>query len=249
MTDVDAFMEMDAGQTGKDTTKFSWRRELLQAVAMVTAFVGVSFLTSWYMGRDIRPLMLAGFLLYMTAAFALGMRRRWRNAKHPQTSADRGKFSLAELLIFVTGLAFFIGLSAADHLKAQQFWREREQLQVDVASVLGADGRITFQPDGSLQIAICDRTFDDARLARLAEMISQRKSDTNISGIMFGSGANTNSTPPVWPGITDQSIALLIEWRELEMLSVYGTAISDNGREQLRSLPHLNEPSRWMLAK
>ena len=124
------------------------------------------------------------------------------------------------------------------------WWKE---LQVAVARILGSDGRIHFEPDGSLGIAICDRTFDDARLAQLAKMIFQWKADTKISRVLFGSGINTNNTPPVWPGITDQTIPLLMQWQELELLSVYGTAISATGREQLQSLPHLNEYSQRML--
>lgn len=249
MTDVDSLVETNAGRTGKHSAEFSWRRELFLAAMMVVVIIASSFITSWYTGRDIRPLMLTGMILYMTTAFALGMRRRWKNARHPQAATSVRKFSLTELLLFVTGLALFVGLLAADRLESQRFQRERAQFQATAANMLGPDGRITFMPDDSLQIAVCARTFDDERFTRLAEMISHWNADTKISGVMFGTGANTNSTPPVWPGFTDQSIAQLMQWKELELLSVHGTAISAAGREQLRSLPLLNEVSQRQLAK
>lgn len=242
-------METDTSPVGQNSASFSWRKEFLLAAAMVVSIIASHILVSWYKDRDIRPFQLAGLVLFMSTAFAMGTRRRWNNARHPQSSRGTYKFSLAELLIYATGLAFFFGFLAADRLESQRFQREREQLQSAVGQVLGPDGRITFMPDDSLQIAICDRTFDDERFARLAEMISHLNTDTKVSGVMFGTGANTNNTPPVWPGITDQSIPLLMQWQELEWLSLYGTAISANGREQLQSLLHLNEHSRRELAK
>ena len=54
----------------------------------------------------------------------------------------------------------------------------------------------------------------------------------------------TGGTPPVWPGVTDRRVDLLLEWDELEWLSVDGTAISADGRERLLTLPQLNDSSR-----
>lgn len=248
MTDVDSLTGTSTSLVEKNSNEFSWRRELFYATLMVAIICAV-FFSSWNRDRDPRPLILVGMLLYMIVAFALGTRRRWFNAKHPELARSPVRFSLAELLVFATAFAVFSGFLSADLLKPQQIRREHEKLQAATAGVLGPDGQITHEPDGSLQIAICDRTFDDARLARLVEVIFQWEADTKISGVMFGSGANTKNTPPAWPGITDQSVPLLMQWQELKMLSVFGTAISQEGREQLRKLPHLDPRSRAALAR
>lgn len=249
MTADNVPLETNTDRTGENSGSFSWQKELLLATAMVISIIASSLASSWYTGRDIRPWTLAGLLLVMSVAFTLGVRRRWRNTRYPQMSTGATSFSLAELLIYVSALAIFLGFLELDRPAAQQFQRERDELQAAAAGVLGPDGRILFMPDGSLHVAICDRTFDDARLARLAEVIDQWKAGAQISELGFGSGANTNNIPPVWPGITDQSIPLLMQWQELELLSVYGTAISENGREQLRTLPRLNRLSQHMLAR
>jgi hypothetical protein len=80
-------------------------------------------------------------------------------------------------------------------------------------------------------------------------MICAWRSDATINSLSFGSGRTTVGTPAAWPGITDRSVPLILKWDELEWLSVFGTSISDEGCEQLLTLPRLNEFSREQLER
>ena len=223
---------------------FNWRSQALFALAMVAALTAAHLLVGWFNGRGVRPLALAGFVFWITTAFALGSRRRWLKARRPELTLKPWRFSFLELLVLVTGLTLFIGFTIADHHETARVLREHSAFRSSVETLLGVDGRIDFDVDGSLMISVCDRSFDDARLVKLAEKIDDWNQNVSVSRITFGTGMKTGGTPPVWLGVTDRSVDLLLEWDELEWLSLYGTAISADGRERLLTLPRLNDFSR-----
>jgi hypothetical protein len=227
----------------------SWRRELIIGMLIFTMLTGAHWLVGWYNGRGLRPLALVGFLAWVTTAFALSARRRWIKLQRPELALRAWRFSFLELLVLVTGLTLFIGFTIADHHETARVLREQSAFRSSVETLLGVDGRIDFDVDGSLMISVCDRSFDDVRLAKLAEKIDDWNPNVGVSRVTFGTGMKTGGTPPVWPGVTDQSVDLLLEWDELEWLSVDGTAISVDGRKRLLTLPRLNDFSRGGLEK
>jgi hypothetical protein len=229
--------------------RFHLQSELLMGMAIAVVITAAHLMVGWYNGRGVRPLALAGFVFWIATAFGLGARRRWVRARRPELAAGRWKFSFVELLMLFTGLTLFFGFSVADYQESQRYRREQETLQKSSATLLGPDGRIGFEADGSLMISICDRSFDDNRLTQLDALIDDWKHDIGVSRLIFGTGATTGGTPPAWPGVTDRSVAMLLQWDELEWLSLYGTAISKNGRERLLALPRLNKFSRGGLEK
>jgi hypothetical protein len=206
-------------------------------------------LIGWFNGRGFRPLALAGTVFWIMTALALGARRRWIKAQRPELTLELWRFSFLELLVLVTGLTLFIGFTIADHHESARVLRERSAFRSCVETLLGVDGRIDFDIDGSLMISVCDRSFDDARLVKLAEKIDDWNPNIEVSRITFGTGMKSGGTPPAWPGVTDRSVDLLLEWDELEWLSVDGTAIGADGRERLLTLPQLNDFSRGELEK
>jgi len=222
----------------------TWRRELVTGILIFTTITGAHLLIGWYNGRGLRPFALAGFVFWIMTAFALGARRRWIKVHRPELTLKPWRFSFLELLVLVTGLTLFIGFSIADYHESARVLREHSAFRSSVETLLGLDGRIDFDVDGSLMISVCDRSFDDARLVKLAEKIDDWNPNIRISRITFGTGMKTGGTPPVWPGVTDRSVDWLLEWDELEWLSVYGTAISVDGRKRLLTLPRLNDISR-----
>ena len=227
-----------------ENVPFPWRRLLFAFIAVASATTASHLLVGWYNGRGLRPLALAGIVFWITTAVTLGLRRHWLNQRQPELTGRRWKFSTVDLLILVTGLTLFVGFSATEHLESKRLQREQKQLQAQAADVLGPDGRIGFESDGSVTISICDRSFDDDRLGTLAQMIEDWNQDAGVSRLSFGTGMKTGGTPPVWPGVTDRSVDLLLKWDELEWLSVDGAAISDDGHKRLRTLPRLNDLSR-----
>jgi hypothetical protein len=211
---------------------------------MVAALTAAHLLIGWFNGRGFRPLALAGTVFWIMTALALGARRRWIKERRPELTLEPWRFSFLELLVLVTGLTLFIGFTIADHHESARVLRERSAFRSCVETLLGVDGRIDFDIDGSLMISVCDRSFDDARLVKLAEKIDDWNPNIEVSRITFGTGMKSGGTPPAWPGVTDRSVDLLLEWDGLEWLSVYGTAISADGRERLLTLPRLNDFSR-----
>lgn len=240
---------MTPASTDATSTPFPWRRQLLMGVLLVGTIAASQMLVGWYNGRGFRPLTLAGFLIWITTAFALGVRRQWLRQRSPERAERRLQFSILELLVLVTSLTFFLGLTAADQLEWGREHRERERLKAQAAGVLGPDGWIGFEADGSVNISICDRSFDDSRLAELAAMLRGWRPPAKVGWLMFASGQTTGRTPAAWPGVTDRSVPLILEWGELEWLSVFGTSISDAGREELLTLPRLNDFSREQLER
>lgn len=113
--------------------------------------------------------------------------------------------------------------------------------------LLGPDGRASFSPDGGVTITFCDRTFDDDRLAKLAKVIESEGLNDNVVGFLCGSGNKTGGSAAAWPGLTDASLPLILRWKGLELLVVANSAISGDGKAQLRELPHLNEVSLFGL--
>lgn len=222
----------------------SWRRELIIGMVICATLIGAQLLIGWYNGRGLRPLMLAGLLFWVMTTFALGARRRRMKAQRPSSTWKPWRFSFLEMLALFTGLTLFIGLSIADYHETARLFRERSAFRSNAETLLGLDGQVGFDVDGSLMISACDRSFDDARLVKLAQMIEDWSPNVSVSRFSFGTGMKTGGTPPVWPGVTDRSVDLLLEWDELEWLSVYGTVISAEGRERLLTLPRLNDLSR-----
>jgi hypothetical protein len=222
----------------------SWRRELVIGMLIFTMLTGIYLLIGWYNGRGLRPFAVAGFLSWMATTFALSVRRRWIKLRHPELASRSLRFSFLELLVLVTGLTLFIGFTIADYHESARVLRERSALRSNAETLLGLDGHLGFDADGSLTIAVCDRSFDDARLVKLVQMIDDWHQNVGVSRFNFGTSMKTGGTPPVWPGVTDRSVDLLLEWDELEWLSVDGTAISADGRERLLTLPQLNDFSR-----
>lgn len=239
----------DDNGTQPSDLPFNWRSQALFALAMVAALTAAHLLVGWYNGRGFRPFALAGFVFWITTAFALGTRRRWIKARRPELALKAWRFSFLELLVLVTGLTLFIGFTIADHHETTRVLREQSAFRSSVEALLGVDGDTGFAADGSLVITVCDRSFDDARLVKLAEKIDDWNPNVGVSRVTFGTGMNTGGTPPVWPGVTDRSVDLMLEWDELEWLSVYGTAIGADGRERLLTLPRLNDFSRRGLEK
>lgn len=226
-----------------------WRLELIIGVVICATLIGAQLLVGWYNGRGLRPLLLAGLLFWVTTTFALGARRRRMKVQRPQSTLKPWRFSFLEMLALFTGLTLFIGFSIADYQASARVFREQSTFRSSVEPLLGLDGHVGFAADGSLTISVCDRSFDDARLVKLAQMIEDWNQNVSVTRFSFGTGAKTGGTPPVWPGVTDGSVDLLLKWDELEWLSVDGTSISAAGRKRLLTLPRLNDLSRSGLEK
>ncbi len=177
----------------------------------------------------------------------MGLMRRRKRKKETDAAFRWYRFSLAELFVIATGLAVFLGFLGADFSQRHADNRQRERLQATTAPVLGPDGQISHQPDGALLISVCDRSFDDQRLIQLARLLNNQSEDYRIYGLLFGSGMQTSSTPPKWPGITDASVPTLLQWEDMEMLLLGGTSITAEGRKRLAELEALDELSRKQL--
>ena len=103
----------EAGEAPRPS--FSWRRELLQWVALIAAIVGAQLLVGWYNGRGPRLYFVAGFACWLTAFTVMGARRRWLKSCNADIAASRWRFSAAELLLIFTGAIAYIGFTAADY--------------------------------------------------------------------------------------------------------------------------------------
>ncbi|MCA9231360.1 MAG: hypothetical protein KDA57_11950 [Planctomycetales bacterium] len=186
-------------------------------------------------------------MIWLLTVMGLGWRRRLK--KESDSTYRWYRFSLAEMFVIATGLAFFVGFSGAEYNQRRAEFRRHEQLQQKVSQVLGPEGRLDFESDGSLAITVCDRTFDDKRLAELANLIHDDAKSKGVSRVLFGTGLRTAGTPPKWPGITDTSVSLLLQWQDIELLSIEGTDISSEGQRQLLKLEKLDEWSRKVLTR
>jgi hypothetical protein len=226
---------------------FSWRRELALWFAMVLAWTIPHLLIGWYNGRGPRPLLIAGFVLWVSSIMAMGAHRRWKAARSGRSVDKRWRFSTAELFLIVTGIVAWVGFAAADHRDSLHVYRQREKFSALAAPILGPEGRLGFDSHGDISITICDRSFDDDRLGRLAELIRRKDADANVRSLMFGSGTRTAGTPPRWPGVTDRSVDCILRWKQLEWLFIEGTAITRSKHEDLLELPALHEASRTSL--
>jgi hypothetical protein len=222
---------------------FSWRRDVALWAGMILALTVSNILTGWYNGRGTRPWMLAALRGWFTTAMIVGARRRWKLARDGTSSGRRFQVSMAEFLLLATGSVAFVGFTAAEHRASSRVFRERERVSALAAPILGPAGRLGYEPNGDITISICDRTFDDDRLDKLASLISQEMKDAPaVTRLMFGSRPNSNGAPR-WPGVTDRSVEVILRWNRLEWLFIYGTAISADGCQELKTLPALNEHS------
>jgi hypothetical protein len=228
---------------------FSWRREVALWSAMVTVITAPHAVVGWYSGHGPRALHIVGLIFWLSAALLLGAWRRWRRAQGEEVATSRWRFSTGELLLLFSGAILWIGFSAADYRESQRVHREPERMQARAAEVLGIEGRLGFDSDGSMSITVCDRSFDDKRLRSLAALISGWDADSKVRRLMFGSGIKTQGTRPRWPGVTNQSVDLILQWDGLEWLFIEGTAITPAGQEKLLRLPDLNEITRDSLGK
>lgn len=210
---------------------------------MALAWTISSLLVGWYNGRGARPLFLAGMVAWYTSFMIIGARRRWKAARDGTTAGGRLQFSMAELFLIVTGIVALVGFLAAEHRQSLSVHREREKFSALAAPILGPGGRLGFESSGEMTIIICDRSFDDDRLGRLASIISQKEGGAVVKSLVFGSRANSIGAPS-WPGVTDRSLDVIVRWKQLEWLFIEGTAITPAGRQRLLTLPALNETSR-----
>jgi len=223
----------------------SWRSISVFLLVFCCIYVVASTAPALWFGQKIRPLLLVGQMTWILTIMGLVWRRKQK--KQTDGSFRWYRFSMAEMFTIATGLAIFLGLSGADHRQWRAKFRHHAQLQQKVSHVLGPEGRLGFEGDGSLTISVCDRTFDDKRLAELANLIHDDAETDGVSRVLFGTGSRTAGTPPKWPGITDASVEILLQWQGIEMLSIEGTSISAEGRKQLLSLEELEDWSRSLL--
>ena len=100
-----------------------------------------------------------------------------------------------------------------------------------------------------MSISIYDRTFDDERFITLSKKVHDDVDTSCVSRVVFGTGPNTTGTPPRWPGITDSTVDLLLQWPDITMLIVEGTEITAEGRKRLLSLQKLDDLSQKNLSQ
>jgi hypothetical protein len=216
-------------------------------VGMAAGWTAPHLLISWYRGREARPLLLVGALVWITSIMAMGAHRRWKAARQGETARRGWRFSIAELLLIFTGAIAFLGFTGADYRQSLQVQREQARLRELAAPILGVDGRLEFDSRGRISIIVCDRTFDDARLARLASLVAARGQAAAVTALMFGTSAGASGSPARWPGITDRSAGVILQWNQLELLFIDGTGLTQAARRRLSALPRLYEASRRSL--
>ena len=237
----DKRQELDTSQSTASLPT-GWRSISLFLLVFCCISVGASAARALWSGQNIRPLLLVGQMTWMLTIMGLIGRRMLR--KQTDVLFRWYRFSLTEMFVIATGFAVFAGFSGADYRQRRAEVRHHEQLQQNVSQVLGPEGRLGFESDGSLSIFVCDRTFDDKRLAELAKLIHDDADSYGVSRVLFGTGSQTAGIPPQWSGITDASVEILLQWQGIEMLSIEGTSISAEGRKQLLSLEELDDWSR-----
>ncbi len=226
----------------------SWHGWLVRFLVVCCVWVAMSLVSSWWFEREVRPLLLAGQIAWLSTVMGLLLRRKLIKEREPNNTQFRWyQFSLAEMLVLVTGLALFLFFQAADDSQRRSTLRQREQLQTVVSKVLGPEGRLGFEKDGSLLISVCDRSFDDQRFAELESLIRDYVESNGVSIVLFGTGPRTMGTPPRWPGVTDASVDILLQWQDIKMLSIQGANITPEGRKRLLGLEKLDETSQAIL--
>jgi hypothetical protein len=216
-------------------------------VGMAAGWTAPHLLISWYRGREARPLLLVGVLLWISSIMAMGAHRRWKAAHQRESPQTPWRFSTAELLLMFTGAIAFLGFMGADYRQSLHVQREQSRLREVAAPLLGPDGRLDFDAAGRVSIVVCDRSFCDARLTQLAALIAEQDQAATVTSLMFGSSANTSVSPPRWPGVTDRSVDLILQWDQLEWLFIEGTDLTHAARQRLSALPRLHETSQRML--
>ena len=241
---VDERLKSDEPPVRTPALSSSWRGRVAFFTVFCCVFCGVS-LPTWWSGQPIRPLALVGQMAWMLTVFGLMWRRRLMKEKAPDDTRYRWyRFSLVEMFVIATGLALNMGLMGADHRQRLSTQRERDRLRTVTTEVLGPDGQLGFENDGTVTISVCDRSFDDQRFAELADLIRDYVESNGVSRVGFGTGPRATGTPPRWPGVTDASVDILLGWQELHMLAIQGTGITPAGRERLLRLQNLNEWSQ-----
>ena len=231
----------DSKQISTPDARFSWKSEVAFVLVLVCSVSVGQFAMAWWSGRQVRPFQLIGVTAYLSVFAGLGARRRWTNARAGGVATPWYRFSMAELLIIVTGFALLSGFGAADYAERTRTQRERQRLTSLAAAYLGPDGRLGFNSNGEVTITVCDRTFDDQRFASIAALIDEANLGDRVCWLLFGTGANTAGTPAIWPGFTDQSIDILLDWNNLRWLSLHGTSITPEGRDRLSRLQALEK--------
>jgi hypothetical protein len=245
---IDERLKSDEPSARTPALPSSWRGWVAFFAVFVCVFCAASLVVTWCSGRAIRPLALGGQLAWMLTIMGLVFRRRLMKGKAPHDTHDRCyRFSLIEMFVIATGLALNFGLMAADYRQGLSTQRERDSLRSITTEVLGPDGRLGFETDGTMTITVCDRSFDDQRFTKLANLVKDYLKSNEVSCVMFGTGARAAGTPPRWPGVTDASVDILLHWQELHILAIQGTGITPAGRERLLELQHLNEWSQAVI--
>ncbi|HEX4412520.1 MAG TPA: hypothetical protein VH107_02760 [Lacipirellulaceae bacterium] len=151
------------------------------------------------------------------------------------------------MFVIGTGIALFIGLTGADYQQGQRTQRERDRLRSSASEFLGPDGRLDFELDGTMAVIVCDRSFDDQRFTKLANLLDDFPASDGVTRVFFGTSAGMRATPAQWRGVTDASVDVLLRWQKtLRAVAIQGTAITPAGINRLSTLPELDVsyPSR-----
>ncbi|TWT85800.1 hypothetical protein Pla123a_06070 [Posidoniimonas polymericola] len=193
-----------------------------------------------------RPPRYAAIAILVATGAGLGAVRQIRKARDP--AARLSRVSLTEVFVVTSLLAAVFAILGAEHRQDLRAQARFERFQADASAILGTDGRLGRQSDGTLTIVICERTFDDDRFENLAALLRDAQSPSRVSSVIFGTGVS-GGAPPLWPGVTDASVEVLLQWPDLEWLAIDGTAISPAGRQRLLKLNQLNEHSRKWLSE
>jgi hypothetical protein len=242
---VDERLKYDEPPVRARALPYSWRGWVVFSMVFCCVFCATSLVLTWWSGQAIRPLALAGGMAWVLALVGLACRRRLMRENAPNDTRYRWyRFSLAEMFVIATGLALNMGLMGADYQQRLSTQRERDRLRTATTEVLGPEGQLGFEYDGTMTISVCDRTFDDQRFAELAGLIHDYVESNGVSRVMFGTGSRTIGTPPRWPGVTDASVDILLGWQKMHMLHIQGTGISPAGQERLLTLQKLDELSQ-----
>lgn len=228
---------MDENSTN---AKYPWSESFVRAAIMLSTLAIASIGVTWIIGTKFHLYSLICMAAYMLTIFAIGSRRRWKNSlQSDQSKSPWYRFSIIELLILCTGIAFVFNFAKMEMIEHSSSNTWQQKVSIEAVEYLGIDGRFHFDSNGDINIAICDRGFDDARLREVADFIAQQNLQEHIHSVTFGTGVKTMGTPASWIGITDRSVNCLLQWHKLKVLMLHGTAITLEGKEQLSQIDSL----------
>lgn len=184
-----------------------------------------------------RAPMIIGFVTAQALLINTSLRRRLRAAKSGQERAAASRISLSDLLLYLTAAAVLVGSYSVNRTVRERELARRQAVDQAALLVLGAGGTVERDHRGRLNIGIQDGSFDDARMARLADLLAEDNDRLGITWVQFLATGGSNAG--AWPNLTDASVDRLLDWRELRTLYLVGTSISASGAERLTNLPEL----------